>query len=171
MLRNISVSLRMSLLWVLVISFVQPSLAAIRPTFLLDYCSLHATDVVLVEVTRRPGVFRVMESWKGNLRAGKLVTVPEMHPSTGAMEIVADPKDFDDIVKGGPNELIPAQRIGSHVVLFLKKSPEASSDNWKSAAPFGEMKASAVWIDGGHLYAFRQLVNPGPSVLAPLDTS
>jgi hypothetical protein len=31
------------------------------------------------------------------------------------------------------------------------------------------MKASAVWIDGGQLYTFRQLVNPGPSVLVPWD--
>jgi hypothetical protein len=167
--RNISVSLRASLLSVLIISFVQPSLAAIRPAFLLDYCSWHATDVVLVEVTPKPGVFRVMESWKGDLRTGNLVTVPEIQPPTGAMEIVAYQKNFDDIVKGGLSEQIPSQRIGSQVVLFLKKSPEASSKHWKSADLFGEMKASAVWIDGGQLYAFRQLVNPGPSVLVPWD--
>lgn len=167
--RNISVSLRASLLSVLIISFVQPSLAAIRPAFLLDYCSWHATDVVLVEVTPKPGVFRVMESWKGDLRTGNLVTVPEIQPPTGAMEIVAYPKKFDDIVKGGLSEQIPAQSIGSQMVLFLKKSPEASSKHWKFADLFGEMKASAVWIDGGQLYAFRQLVNPGPSVLVPWD--
>jgi len=157
--RNISVSLRVSLLLAPVISLVQPSLASIRPSFLLDYCSWHATDVVLVEVTPRPGVFRVMESWKGHLKAGNLVTVPKLQPPTGAMEIVAYPREFDDIVKGGLNEQIPAQRISSQMVLFLKESPEASSDHWKSADLFGEMKASAVWIDGGQLYAFRQLVN------------
>jgi hypothetical protein len=87
------------------------------------------------------------------------------------MEIVAYPREFDDIVKGGLNEQIPAQRVGSQMVLFLKESPEASSDHWKSADLFGEMKASAVWIDGGQLYAFRQLVNPGPSILVPWDMS
>jgi hypothetical protein len=166
---NISVTLRVSLLWFAFISFVQPSLAAIRPAFLLDYCSWHATDVVLVEVTPKPGIFRVMESWNGDLKAGDLVAVPEMQPPTGGMEIVSYPRDFDDIVKGGANEQIPAQHIGSQLVLFLKKSPEASSNHWKSADLFGEMKASAVWMDGGQLYTFRQLMNPGPSVLVPWD--
>jgi hypothetical protein len=166
---NISVSLRVSLLWFAVISFVQPSLAAMRPAFLLDYCSWHATDVVLVEVTPKSGVFRVMESWKGDLKAGNLITVPEMQPPTGGMEIVSYPRDFDDIVKGGANEQIPAQHIGSQVVLFLKESSEASNNHWKSADLFGEMKASAVWMDRGQLYTFRQLMNPGPSVLVPWD--
>jgi len=34
----------MCLLLAVVFSFVQPSLAGIRPAFLLDYCSWHATD-------------------------------------------------------------------------------------------------------------------------------
>jgi hypothetical protein len=169
--RNISVSLHICLLSAVVFSFVQPSLAGIRPAFLLDYCSWHATDIVLVEVTPKPGVFRVMEPLKGGLKAGHLVTVSELQPASGAMEIVAYPREFDDIVKGGVNEQIPAQRVGSQMVLFLKESPEGSSNHWKSADLFGEMKASAVWIDGGQLYAFRQLLNPGPSVLVPWDMS
>jgi hypothetical protein len=169
--RKISISLRLGLLSVLVISFVQPSLAGIHPTFSLDYCSWHATDVVLVEVTPKPGVFRVIEAWKGDLKAGNLVTVPKLQPPSGAMEIIAYLREFDDTVKGGLNEQIPAQRIGSQMVLFLKESPEASSDHWKSANFFREMKASVFWIDGGQLYAFRQLENPGPSVLVPWDMS
>jgi hypothetical protein len=79
--RNISVSLHMCLLSAVVFSFVQSSLAGIRPAFLLDYCSWHATDIVLVEVTPKPGVLRVMEPWKGGLKAGHLVTVSNCnHP-------------------------------------------------------------------------------------------
>ena len=169
--RNISVSLLLCLLSAVVFSFVQRSLAGIRPAFLLDYCSWHATDVVLVEVTPKLGVFRVMEPWKGGLKAGHLVTVSELQPPSGAMEIAAYPREFEDIVRGGLNEQIPAQRVGSQMVLFLKESPEASSDHRKSADLLGEMKASAIWIDGGQLYAFRQLMNPGPSVLVPWDMS
>lgn len=33
----------------------------------------------------------------------------------------------------------------------------------------GEMKASVVWIDGGQLYWFQQVINPGPSILVPSD--
>jgi len=169
--RNIFVSLRLGLLSALVISFVQLSLAAIRPSFSLAYCSWHATDIVLVEVTQKPGVFRAIESWKGDVKTGNLVTVPELQPPTGAMEIDAYPNEFADILKGGLNEQIPGQRVGSQMVLFLKKAPETSSDHWKPADLFGEMKASAVWTDGGHLYAFLQPMNPGPSVLAPWDMS
>ena len=94
--RNISVSLHLALWSALVFSFVPPSLAGIRPSFSLDYCSWHATDIVLVEVTPKPDVFRVVETWKGDLKTGHLVTVPELQPLTCALEIVAYPKEFDD---------------------------------------------------------------------------
>jgi hypothetical protein len=171
MYKSISVSLRVGLS-ALVLSFVQPCLAGFRPSFSLDYCSWHATDIVRVEVTPNPAVYRVVESLKGDLNVGNPVTIPELQPLAGAMEIVAYPKEFADILKGGLNKQIPAQRVGSQMFLFLKKEPEASSDHWKSADDlFGEMKTSAVWIDAGQLYAFQQLVNPGPSVLGPLGIS
>jgi hypothetical protein len=169
--RNISASLRAGLLTALVSCLVHSSLAGFRPSFWLEYCSWHATDVVLVQVSVMPGTFRVMESWKGDLKAGNLVNVPELQPPTGAMEIGAYPNEFADVVKGGLNEHLPVQRVGSQMVLFLKKAPAEPDDHWKPADLFGEMKTSAVWTDGGHLYAFRQPMNPGPSVLAPWDMS
>jgi hypothetical protein len=169
--RSISVFLRVSLLSALVFGFLQLSLAGIRPSFLLDYCSWHATDIVLVEVTPKPGVFRVMELWKGDLKAGLLVTVPELQPPTGATEIAAYSKEFADTMRGELDEQIPAQPVGSQMVLFLKRAPEVSSNLWKPADIFGEMKTSAVWIDDRQLYAFRQPVNPGPSVLVPWHMS
>lgn len=171
MQRTHSVSLRVGLLSALVFSFVQPSLAGIRSSFSLDYCSWHATEIVLVGVTPIPGTFRVMESWKGDLKLGNLVTVPELQPPPGATEIAAYPKEFAEILKGRLNKQIPAQRVGSQMILFLKKAPEATSDRSEPADLFGEMKASAVWIDGGQLYAFLQVMNPGPSVLVPWDMS
>lgn len=166
-----SVSVCVGLLLTLLFGFLHLALAGIRPSFSLDYCSWGATDIVLVELAPRPGVFRVMQSWKGDLEAGHLVTVPELQPGARAMEIAAYPKEFAETLRGGRNEQIPAQPVGSQMVLFLKKEVEASGDDWKSADLFGEMKASAVWIDGGQLYAFQQLVNPGPSVLVPWQMS
>lgn len=157
--------LRVGLLWALVSSFVPPSLAAIRASFSLDYSSWHATNIVLVEVTPRPGIFRAMESWKGDLEAGSSVAVPELQPVAGAVEIAAYRKEFVEMLNGGRNEQIPAQPVGSRMVLFLKKAKEATSDQWKPADIFGEMKASVVWIDGGKLYRFGQEINPGPSIL------
>jgi hypothetical protein len=53
------------------------------------------------------------------------------------------------------------------MVLFLKK--DRPNGRWQSADPFGGMKTSAVWIDDGRLYVFRQMANPGPSILAAWD--
>ena len=41
-------------------------------SFALDYCSWHATLIVLVEVTPKDAVFSVVESWKGGLQSGEL---------------------------------------------------------------------------------------------------
>src|SRR6516225_8746928 len=105
---NFSVSFRVGLLLTLLFGLLHPTLAGIRPSFSLDYCSWHATDIVLVELTPRPGVFRVVESWRGDLEAGNLVVVLELQPPIGAMEISAYPKSFDEIQNGGLNEQIPA---------------------------------------------------------------
>ncbi|HEY4816014.1 MAG TPA: hypothetical protein VIH67_01195 [Candidatus Acidoferrum sp.] len=166
---NSSAPLRVGLIPILVFSLLHPANAAIRPSFSLDYCSWHATDIALVEVTPRPGVFRVMESWKGDLEPGSLVAVPELQPGTGAMEIVAYPKEFAETWRGGRNEQIPARPVGSRMVLFLKKAVEASSEQWGPADFVGEIKTSVVWIDGGQLYRFQQEMNPGPSILVPWD--
>ena len=165
---NVSVSFRVGLLPTLLFGLLHPTLAGIRPSFSLDYCSWHATDIVLVELTPRPGVFRVVESWRGDLEAGNLVVVLELQPPIGAMEISAYPRSFDEIQNGGLNEQIPAQPVGSRMVLFLKKEA-GSSQQWRPADFFGEMKTSAVWIDGGQLYRFQQVMNPGPSILMPWD--
>jgi len=166
---NLSVSFRVGLLPTLLFGFLHPTLAGIRTSFSLDYCSWHATDIVLVELTPRPGVFRVVESWKGNLEAGSPVAVPGLQPAPGAIEISAYPRRFAEIENGGLNEQIPAQPSGSRMVLFLKNEAGASGEQWRPADFFGEMKTSVVWIDGGQLYRFQQVVNPGPSILAPWD--
>src|SRR5262249_11515541 len=108
---NISVSLRAGLLPALVFGFAHSAFAGIRPSFSLDYCSWHATDIVLVEVTPSPGSFRVVESWKGDLEAGSPVVVPELQPAADAMEIAAYPRTF----RGGVDERIPAQRAGARM--------------------------------------------------------
>lgn len=166
---NFSVSFRVGLLPTLLFGFLHPTLGGIRPSFSLDYCSWRATDIVLVELTPKPGIFRVVESWKGDLEAGSPVVVPELQPSSGAMEISGYPKRIEETENGGQSEQIPAQHAGSRMVLFLKKEPGVPGEPWRPADFLGEMKTSAVWIDGGQLYRFQQVVNPGPSILVPWD--
>jgi hypothetical protein len=61
--------------------FFLPALAAIRPSFGLDFCSWNATHIVLAEITPRDDKFHVLESWKGNLHPGDLIRLPQLKPA------------------------------------------------------------------------------------------
>ena len=161
----------------------RPAFAALRPSFALDYCAWHATHLVLVEVTPKDGVFVVVESWTGELQPSDRIIVPELKPAPGAMPISLDPKRIDFFApdESGISEHIPRQPVGSRMVLFLKREKGSetsltstnteSGEKWWPASFSNGMKTSVVWIDGGYVYGFQQVMNPGPSVLTKLDTS
>lgn len=149
--------------------------AGIRPSFALDYSAWHSTVIVLVEVTAEDGVFSVVESWKGELPAAELITVPELTPSRDAKPI-----SFY-FTEPGLDQQLPRPLVGSRKLLFLKQeqnaiapSPAASSksvERWLPADVFENMKTSALWIDDDELYSFQQLVNPGPTRLSLFGSS
>lgn len=130
---------------------------------------------MLAEATPSDGVFKVIESWKGNLIPGDQLTVPELIPPTDAASISHYPKQTGPIGTSvsGLGDKLPRQPAGSRMVLFLKRhTPEASYpknlstvSGWHSSDLLNDMKASVVWIDGAQLYRFVQVLNPGPSVL------
>ena len=165
-----------------VLVVLHPEFAAIRPSFSLDYCSWHATHIVLVEVTPRDRIFRVIESWKGELQPEELIAVPELTPASGAIPISRYLQRTDVFVPDDvASEQIAAQPAGSRMVLFLKSEEDSESSltrtiaksgqKWRSADFFNEIKTSVVWIDAGQLYRFLQVMNPGPSILVPWDIS
>ena len=163
--------------WSLILSAVLAPHAfpTIRPSFRLDYSSWHATHIVLARTTPEDGTFRVVESWKGDLHEGDRIVIPELRPEPNAVPISRYPKEWTEAVGGGVAEQIPREPSGSSVVLFLKGSPDeqvptiktGERRGWKPSDIMDTMKASVVWMDGGHLYCFSQLMNPGPSVLSP----
>jgi hypothetical protein len=174
--------LRLGLPLILLAVYLRPVFAGIRPSFALDYCAWHATHVVLVEVTPQDGVFSVVESWKGELQSGEPISVPELKPVPGAVAISHYPRrtDFFAPDATGISEQIPRQPPGSRMVLFLRKEEVSqasaptttrSGEKWRPADFLDEMKASVVWIDGGQLYSFLQVMNPGPSILVLRDMS
>jgi hypothetical protein len=175
--------LRLCLPLILFAVFLLPAFAGIRPSFALDYCSWHATDIVLVEIAPKDGIFSVVESWKGELQPGELISVPELKPAPGAMLISLYPGRTNFLVpnESGISEQIPVQPVGSRMVLFLRngerleasraRTNTVSNERWRPADFFNEMKTSVVWIDGAQLYSFQQVMNPDPSFLTRLDTS
>jgi hypothetical protein len=158
-----------------------PAFPGIRPAFSLDYSSWHATHIVLVVTTPTDGTFEVVESWKGDLSAGEQVVVPELRPPQDALPIYGYPASCVEAFHGGLSKKVPRQPVGSRMILFLKKRfagsvPADGTDKtegyaWQSAELLGEMKASALWIDGDQLYSFGQLMNPGLTVLFAFQDS
>jgi len=152
--------------------------ASIRPSFSLDRCSWNATHIVLVQTTPKDGVFSVVESWKGDLKPGDSLEVPELQPNKNAVPISSYPKPqgFGSQDTQGISEQIPRQPGGSRMILFLKKKEDsgaasasvgnATGTQWEPASTGGGMKVSALWIDGGKGFCFRQWMNPGPSALS-----
>jgi hypothetical protein len=144
--------------------------AAIRSSFSVDQCSWNATHIVLVQTTANDGVVSVVESWKGDLKPGDSVEVPELKPNKNAVSISSylKPAGFDLEDKWGIGEQIPRQPIGSRMVLFLKKQEGNGAGipvKWGPASR-GGMKVSVLWIDGGKAFCFQQHWNPGPSAFS-----
>ncbi len=152
--------------------------AGIRLSFSLDGCSWSATHIVLVQTTPEDGVFSVVESWKGDLKPGDSLGVPELKPNKDAVPISSYPKPegFGSEDAEGISEQIPRQPVGSRMIFFLKHkkgggavSPSAGNSadtQWQSPGTWGGMKVSTLWVDGGKGFCFHQWMNPGPSALS-----
>jgi hypothetical protein len=167
------VSLAECLIW-LVIGAV-PIDAALRTSFNVDQCSWNATHIVLVQTTANDGVVSVVESWKGDLKPGDSIEVPELKPNENAVPISSYPRpaEFDLQDKSGISEQMPRQPLGSRMVLFLKRQEgngPGTPVKWGPAASWGGMKDSVLWIDDGKAFCFQpRTVGTfrGPSTLSP----
>ena len=143
--------------------------AAKRPSFHLDACAWAASDIVVVtEGLRIDGVVEVQETWKGDLKSGARLTIPEL------AAFAAD--DTRTISRGfsGQEADRPARVTCTHIVLFLIKKQDQGDagapgkTTWLPAdGLWKQMKVSLVCIERGQGYVFAQLINPGPSELVP----
>jgi hypothetical protein len=166
-----------SLFAMFLLTVTQPTRAGFRPSFSLDSCTWDATHIVLVVTTSESDPFTVMESWKGDLKPGDNIRVPELKPDSDAVPISRYPegKAFEHADESGVSGRIPRQPIGSQMILFLKWNLEREtpsqptniqhSGQWQPASLYGGMKVSVVWIDGGQPFCFQQGTYPGPSAL------
>jgi hypothetical protein len=154
--------------WSLILLAVlsQPSFAGIRPSFGGDSEAWRSTDIILVETSSNDGAFEVIEAWKGDLRVGERIVVPQLIPTAHAIPISRYPDSWPEALKSTVAEQIPREPAGSRMILFLRRnSSRPAHIEWEPANVMDSMKASAVWINGGRLYCFIQVMNPGPSIL------
>ncbi len=131
----------------------------IQPLFDLDRNAWDATDIVFTKIVDHKGTFEVTRVFKGELQVGTKLQLPNLAPQKGAARIKNYPTR-----KSSHNsrlEQIPAQPVGSVVVLFLCRT----ENGWEGSDATHSLQGSALWIDGGKLYGFAQFTNRGPSRL------
>ena len=152
--------------------------AGIRPSFQLEDNAWNATHIVVAtEGKTIDGIFRVLESWKGDLNPGDTIKIPEL-----ASFKAASSRTVSDPWRTRTNQGLVV--TGDRMVLFLEKdSSDSVSEGahngfsspakmqWKSPSFFHDMSVSVVWIEQGKVYGFVQVMNPGPSLLVFLGQS
>jgi len=161
----------------LLAALVYPAGAAIGPSFSLDYSSFHATDIVLVRTVSEDDSFEVVESWKGDVGVGERLVVPELRPAADAVPISTYAQSWPN---ANGSEAIPKQPLGSHMILFLRRTasagPPLESDRvsgrrvWLPSDLMHSMKDSVVWVDGKQMYCFTG-GRGEPSTLNPMPDS
>jgi hypothetical protein len=142
--------------------------AGIRPSFNIESSAWFATHVVVVtEGEKIDGNLTVLESWKGDLAPGEVISVPELAAfSAKASRLIRKPI-WDRSTE--PEHYV----TGDRMVLFLKEKPRAKTEgeesvrdrSWASANQWGGMDVSVLWVEGEKTYAFIQVMNPGASIL------
>lgn len=154
------------LLWfvwpLILVGYDLPASAAELPSFNLPDCAWHATHVVVgTEGEQIDGRCTVIESWKGNLKSGATVFIPELASFK--------PESTHTIDSWFTRQVPSSSRYvtGKRMVLFLKRA-DGASGKWQPANRENDMKVSVVWVEQGNTYAFVQVQNPGPSILVPL---
>jgi hypothetical protein len=111
------------------------------PTFRPGSCSYRATHIVVVKAQDGgEGMFRVVESWKGDLKKDAPLHIPAL-----------------------------ARDAKGEMVLFLRRDPADAANPWRPAGIFKEWHTSVAWLDGDTVSAVEQFLNPGPAEVRPLD--
>lgn len=137
--------------------------AGIRPSFSLEHCAWHATDIVVAsEGEAIDGKLSVLKVLDGALKIGESVSVPELGQFRAK-----ENRTVRSFWRTSEDKEPPLVLTGDKMVVFLKRngSRAAKGSTWSPVSPFGGMKVSVVWINEGRVYGFTQVMNPGPSIL------
>jgi len=150
-------------------AWAPPAFAAERPSFYLDHSGWHATHIVVVtEGKKIDGKVRVLETWRGDLRPGDRLDLPDL-----AAFAPLQSRAINTLLAAKPAPGQPQHVTGDRMVLFLRWKAAAggpAKGSW-TAASGGGMRVSLAWVEGGQTYACVQWKNPGPNDPIPLDMS
>jgi hypothetical protein len=157
-----------SLLFPIFLGITSQSWAARRPSFMLDHSAWHATDIVIAsEGDTVDGNLTVHETWKGHLAPGNALSIPDLDAFASK-----EARTIKFPWKSRNANTPPIILSGRRMILFLKhpvpiagKMHNLESAHWQPASFFREMRVSVAWVEQQHVYAFTQIVNPGPSLL------
>ena len=143
--------------------------AWVQPSFGGHACTWDATHIVVVtEGEKIDGVVEVLESWKGDLKKGDVITVPQLAAFAPKEKRLIAEKLFQDERPGRLTHV-----TCSRIVLFLIKEEEtdgagALKVKWLPANLYWKkMDVSMLWVEQKQVYGFWQQENPGPSELIP----
>lgn len=140
--------------WALPLLFVATARAVIRPSFQMESAALGATDIVVAVPTPGSDTLTVVETWKGTLAVGAGILVKDLP---------AVPTVTRDVFNlGAPQVAIEGKRV----VLFLVRAEQdgaAAVGVYVGAMPWGGTQGSIAYVEGGQVYVYQQVFNPGPS--------
>jgi hypothetical protein len=111
--------------------------AGIRPSFHLEHCAWHATDIVVAsEGEAIDGKLSVLKVLAGALKIGDTISVPELDQFRAKESRTVHPH-----WRTSDNKEPPLVLTGDKLVLFLKRGGDkvATGPTWSPASPFGGM--------------------------------
>ena len=137
--------------------------AEIGPEFRLDLATWDASDIVVAtEGDKIDGVLQVQEIWKGGLKVGENIEIPEITKINRSISVLRRLKVNDKLstIAQDPNH--PTYASARKLVLFLISAKSlaekgvAISDNtkkWIGASLFNDIPTSIVWVEKNNGYA------------------
>jgi hypothetical protein len=145
---------------------------AIRPSFMLKSSAWEATDIVVAsDAGLAEGRLTVIESWKGRLAAKDTLVIADLQRFADKAARTVQPNPWQK--KKGDKPAIVV--TGKRMILFLKRASsqpenqETARIRWEPAGVFKTFDVAVVWVEGPTSYSFVQVMNPGPSLLMPID--
>ncbi|MBL8212041.1 MAG: hypothetical protein JNK87_15095 [Bryobacterales bacterium] len=138
-------------LWLLALCCSGTAAARLEPSFYLDYCAWHATDIVVVIPAGSATQFRVAEVIAGSVAVGRVLELQ------GLASSVDNSRRLSHLIGDwwkpeGRFEGTPPIREGDRIIVFLKNIDQ----RWEPALGIGTILTSAIWIQDGELFVYEQ---------------